>query len=292
MNIVIVGEGERAAWVERALGRLRSLAGLDGEGTTRLVHGGPDPGSLHVLAHEPIDAVVAVDAASLAQGPVHDQVAWREIVRRDALRAIYIREVVVRTGCRAVPLVGNDPTAWLGALARLLSLSSIDTIGAEELPAPDIGPVVQSPLVESYLVPLWSAAATQAPLVITWPRECFLDGDLPNEPLGPMMELAGRARILSYGPYLPLPAGSWRATAYFGFSSDIERLPFIFEVLTPPGITRGFFEVETGGFFTLELDFQVTDPFAQIEMRLASQDSALEGQAALIEVHLEAVVQP
>ena len=160
------------------------------------------------------------------------------------------------------------------------------------LPALDVRAVVESPLVASYLAPLWAVTGGQSPLVLTWPRECFLDGDQPNEPLPPTMELAGRARILAYGPYLPLPSGRWRATASFGFSPDIEKLPFIFEALTPPGITRGFFEVEAGGFFTLELDFQVIDPFARIEMRLATQDSALEGQVALIEVRLEAMEQP
>jgi hypothetical protein len=101
------------------------------------------------------------------------------------------------------------------------------------------------------------------------------------------MEVAGRARILAYGPYLPLPGGLWRAMAYLDFSVDIERMPFIFEADTGGNITRGFFEVEHGGIFTLALDFRVTDPLHPTEFRLISQDTALDGQAALIEVQLE-----
>lgn len=289
MNVVIVGEGERAAWVERTLGRMRPLAGAVNQGTTHLVRGGLDPGTLLVLAQERIDTVVTVDAVCLAQGAVCGEVGSRDTVRLDAERAIFIRELVRRTGCRAVNLVGNDSLGWHGELARLLSLPDIAVADVEPLSTLEVHTVVDSPLVASYLAPMWAGIDGQSPLVLTWPRECFLDGDQPNEPLPPMMELAGRARILAYGPYLPLPSGRWRATACFGFSPDIEKLPFIFEALTPPGITRGFFEVEAGGFFTLELDFQVIDPFARIEMRLATQDSALEGQAALIEVRLEAV---
>ena len=290
MNVVIVGEGERAAWVERTLGRMRPLAGVVSQGTTHLVRGGLDPGGLLAVAQEPIDIVVTVDAVCLAQGAAGArEVAWRDRVRQDAERAIYIRELVKRTGCPALKLVGNDSLGWHGELARLLSLPDVAVVEAETLPALEVHPVVESSLVASYLDPLWAVTNGMSPLVLTWPRECFLDGDQPNEPLPPMMELAGRARILAYGPYLPLPSGRWRATACLGFSPDIEKLPFIFEALTPPGITRGFFEAEAGGFFTLELDFQVIDPFARIEMRLETQDSALEGQAALIEVRLEAI---
>ena len=101
------------------------------------------------------------------------------------------------------------------------------------------------------------------------------------------IEVAGRARILAYGPYLPLPAGQWHATAYLGFSVDIERMPFILEADTGSGTTRGFFEVRAGGIFTLGLDFRIIDPLHPVELRLISQDSALEGQIALIEVQLK-----
>lgn len=292
MNIIIVGEGARAAWVERTFGRLRALAGPAGEGKTHWTGGGADPGELQAFAREPIDAVVVVDAARLVQSSAHDPAAWREAVHRDAIRAIYVRELAARAGCRVIPLVGNEMSAWLGALASLLSLADVDSVDAEVLPSFDVLATADLPLVACYLDPLWASIADRGRLVVVWPRECFLNGDAVGEPLPLVMELAGHGRILSYGPYLPLPAGHWRATAWLGFSPDNEKLPFIFEAFTPPSITRGFFEVEAGGFFTLELDFQVTDPFTPIEMRLVSQESAFTGQAALIEVRLELAEPP
>ena len=101
------------------------------------------------------------------------------------------------------------------------------------------------------------------------------------------VEVAGRGRILAYGPYMPLPSGRWRATAYLGFSADIGSMPFILEADTDAGITRGFFEVKQGGIFTLDLAFEVADPFHPVEFRLVSQDSALEGLVSLIEIRLE-----
>jgi len=101
------------------------------------------------------------------------------------------------------------------------------------------------------------------------------------------VEVAGRARVLTYGPYLPLPAGSWRATAFLGFSPDIGKLPFILEVDNGGAVVRGLFEVDRGGIFTVALDFHVNDAMQPIELRLISQDSALEGQVALIEVELQ-----
>lgn len=289
MNIIIVGEGPRAAWVEAILAHLRALPGAAGEVTIQRLGVSGDRDALHALVQTRIDIVIAVDAASLAQGSLHDTGPWREMIRKDAERAIFIRELVARAGCRVLALVGDDQFDWLGKLAQVLLLSDVDPGEVEALPALESGTTLESSLVGSYLNPLWAALTGPMLQPIVWPRECFLNGDFMGEPLPLMMELAGRARILLYGPYLPLPTGHWRATGCFGFSPDIEKLPFIFDAVTPNSVMRGFFEVESGGFFTVDLEFQVTDLLAPIEIRLASQDSALEGQAALIEVRLETI---
>jgi hypothetical protein len=155
-------------------------------------------------------------------------------------------------------------------------------------PPPDTGvPQGAAPLLDSYLSPVWRAAAGGHAPSVAWPREAFLDGDAPGEPLPAVIEVAGRARIVAYGPYLPVPAGAWRATAWVGFSPDIGRLPFILELDSGIAVSRAFFEAERGGIFSLDLDFRVADPLHPLELRLITQDSALEGQAALIEVRLD-----
>jgi hypothetical protein len=91
---------------------------------------------------------------------------------------------------------------------------------------------------------------------------------------------------LAYGPYLPLPAGDWCVTATLGFSPEVGRMPFIFEVDQGESLSRGFFEAEGAGFFRIKLSFGVKNPLQAIEMRLISQDSALEGDVSLVEVEL------
>lgn len=218
-----------------------------------------------------------------------------DTVRGEAQKAILAIELARRIP-RKLFLRLTEAAEWPRLIAELL-----DANPSEILPPIEPVPIVldagdesvgasapSSPsLLRAYLLPLVSAVEHPTSIVVTWPRDCFLYGDAPGEGLPATVELAGRGRILAYGPYMPLPPGRWRATAYLGFSADIGSMPFILEADTDVGITRGFFEVKQGGIFTLELEFEVSEPFHPVEFRLVSQDSALEGLASLIEIRLE-----
>ena len=207
-------------------------------------------------------------------------------MRGEAQRAVFALELT-RRAARTLVLSGGDAQAWVAALATLLAAPRSAELAGPCPPPTGSGTVVTTPLLQTYLQPLFTAAEHPEPFTLVWPREAFLDGDAPGETLPATVEVAGRARILAYGPYLPLPAGRWHATAFLGFSPDIGKLPFILEADTGGAVARGFFEVERGGIFTLALDFQVADALHPVELRLISQDLALEGQLALIEVKLE-----
>ena len=288
MTILLLGAGPRLAWVRSILEPARAQIGTEGT-PVRVVEGPPSRELLSSLAALPVEALVLVDHFPFAAGPPADAAATGEAVRGEAQRAVFAVELARRAE-RTLALEGNDAQAWAARLAGLLP-------GAELLarpdrpcpPSPGENRNLATPLLSTYLEPLFAAAARPAPLALAWPREAFLDGDAPGEPLPVTVEVAGRARILAYGPYLPLPVGHWRATAFLGFSPDIDKLPFILEADTGGAVVRGFFEVEHGGIFTLELDFRVADALHPVEMRLISQDSALEGQVALIELKLEYV---
>jgi hypothetical protein len=293
MTILLLGAGPRLAWVRSVLQTLYASARPESEPEAKfiVVDGPPTREGLVSLADGPIDALILVDHAAFAGHAAPEAAALAEAVRGEAQRAVFALELA-RRAARTLSLSG-DAGDWLNVLATLV---------AAPLPAepPDPCPLLPSRpdtpvatlLLHAYLEPLF-AAAGQIPigpatsLALAWSREAFLDGDAPGETLPATVEVAGRARILAYGPYLPLPAGAWQATAFLGFSPDIGRLPFILEADTGGSVARGFFEVERGGIFTLELDFQVTDALHPVELRLISQDSALEGQLALIEVELK-----
>ncbi|NQW55074.1 MAG: hypothetical protein HQ465_27955 [Rhodospirillales bacterium] len=300
MTILLLGAGPRLAWVRSILETHCAPAGAPSEtgaetGAEIVVFEGPPTHeALLSLTDRPIDALVLVDHFAFADGAVPEAAALAEAVRGEAQRAVLALELS-RRAARTLRLSG-DAEDWLNVLTTLLAVPL-----PAEPPAtcpPPAGPItpVATPLLHSYLEPLF-AAPGQGPsegqigsagiLALAWPREAFLDGDAPGETLPATVEVAGRARILAYGPYLPLPAGDWQATAFLGFSHDIGRLPFILDADTGGAVARGFFEVERGGIFTLVLDFKVTDALHPIELRLISQDSALEGQLALIEVELK-----
>jgi hypothetical protein len=216
-------------------------------------------------------------------------------VRHEAQKAILALELSRRIP-RTLLLRPAEAAEWPQLIAELLGVNPSEVLPlAEPVPlevlagdgSAALSALTSPPFLRTYLAPLLAAAEHPASIVVAWPRDCFLSGDAPGEGLPATVELAGRGRILAYGPYMPLPQGRWRATVYLGFSADVGSMPFILEADTDAGITRGFFEVKQGGIFTLELDFEVTDPFHPVEFRLVSQDSALEGLASLIEIRLE-----
>lgn len=278
------------AWVETML---RHWKGSQVEGEHQLrklvtVFGPPTRELLQDLVAEPIDVLVLVDHVPFADCSlpvdIPPSLPPAEIVREQAQRAILTLELA-RHATRTLALADDDLTIGLVNLAALLGQ------GADFTGAPNHEPVGvcapnDLPLVLTYLLPLFVGAGNPKPLSLVWPRQCFLDGDAPGAVLPATVEVAGRARILVYGPYLPLPVGHWRVRACLGFSSDIGKMPFIFEVDCGNTVSRGFFEVERGGIYTCDFDFEVADAMHPVELRLISQESALEGQVALIEVAL------
>lgn len=284
--ILLVGTGPRLDWVRSFLEAVRAQVPPEAAPEIGIIESPPSRELLVSLAGEAVDTLVLVDHAPFVVCPPPGALAPGEAVRNEGLRAVFALEVA-RRAARTLVLSGEDMQGWDTSLAAAVAAPlPADPLGPRP-PLADVGSAVSTPLSSTYLEPLFVAAARHGPLLLAWPREAFLDGDAPGETLPATVEVAGRARILAYGPYLPLPSGSWRATAFLGFSSDIGKMPFILEADAGGTVVRGFFEAERGGIFTLRLDFQVADPLHPVELRLISQDSALEGQLALIEVCLE-----
>lgn len=249
---------------------------------------------LAALVVEPTDVLVLAQQAPFLSGGTPADVS-ADTVRHEAQKAILAIELARRIS-RTLVLRVAEASEWPRLIAELLEVKLCDILPLNE-PVPielvsvdgSAAALVQpSPsLLRTYLAPLLATVEHLDWVEVAWPRDCFLYGDAPGEGLPATVEVAGRGRILAYGPYMPLPKGRWRATAYLGFSADIGSMPFILEADTDAGITRGFFEVKQGGIFTLDLEFEVTNPFHPVEFRLVSQDSALEGLASLIEIRLE-----
>lgn len=247
-----------------------------------------------MLAIEPTDVLILACHMPFANGGALADIST-DSVRDEAQKAILGIELARRIP-QTLVLRPAEAIEWPRLISELLGVDFsvvfplIKLVPMEAAAGGGNAAMSGSPLpslLDTYLAPLIAAAAHPASIVVVWPRDCFLYGDKPGECLPATVDVAGRARILAYGPYMPLPQGRWRATAYLGFSADIDSMPFILEADTDTGITRGFFEVKNGGIFTLELDFEVMDSFHPVEFRLISQDSALGGLVSLIELGLK-----
>jgi hypothetical protein len=295
MRILFMGDSPSALWAREFVERLFSESTVGVKPTLLLVEQPSTQEQLASLLEGSIEALILLDHVPFGGSSSAVDLPLDERVRHEARRAIFALELA-RHAARTQILVRSEAAHWPVTLAALLAGSQpadrSDAIlpTAVEGAAPSAPP--DTPLIATYLDPLFAAAADRGPLILTWRREYFLDGDAPNQTLPAIVEIAGRARHLAYGPYLPLPAGPWRATATLGFSPDIGNMPFLLEADTGDTMTRGFFEVDRGGIFRLELDFEVVNAMHPVEFRLISQDSALEGQVALIEIVLEQTVSP
>lgn len=292
MKILLLGGGPVVAWAHAFLEKVS--AALATKPKIVVTDGLVPHDVLATLNDDPADVLVLAQQTPFANDSALANVS-ADIVRHEAQKAILAIELA-RCIPRMLFLRPMEAEEWPRLLAGLLGVNASEVLPLAE-PVPAAGhadakglafsTLTVPSLLRSYLAPLLAAAEHPASIVVVWPRDCFLYGDAPGEGLPATIEVAGRGRILAYGPYMPLPKGRWLATAYLGFSADIGNMPFILEADTDAGITRGFFEVKQGGIFTLALDFEVTDPFHPVEFRLVSQDSALEGLASLIEIRLE-----
>jgi len=294
MRVFLLGGDPEGVWARTFFDKVSTASAAKLE--IVVVDGLAPHAALAALDVAPTDVLVLAQQAPFANDGASADVST-DSVRHEAQKAILALELTRRIP-RTLLLRPAEAAEWPQLIAGLLGMDPSEVLPlAEPVPIEVVavaGSAVRSELLppspsllRSYLAPLLAAAEHPASIVVAWPRDCFLYGDAPGEGLPATVELAGRGRILAYGPYMPLPRGRWRATAYLGFSADVGSMPFILEADTDAGITRGFFEVKQGGIFTVELEFEVNDPFHPVEFRLVSQDSALEGLASLIEIRLE-----
>lgn len=282
MKVFVLGSGPAWIWVRAFLDNAAKALIVKPE---IIVLGEASPRDfLAELTVEPSDVLVSVQQELLV-----NEILPPDALRNEAQKAILAIELA-RQVPRTLLLKVAEAAEWPRLISELLGTGVVDVepldVPAET--AAENGNVVGSAsLLRRYLAPLLAATKQSNLIAVAWPRDCFLYGDAPGEILPATVEVAGRGRILAYGPYMPLPLGRWRAIAFLGFSADIGSMPFILEADSDVGITRGFFEVKQGGIFTIDLEFEVIDSFYPVEFRLISQDSALEGLVSLIEIRLE-----
>jgi hypothetical protein len=137
-----------------------------------------------------------------------------------------------------------------------------------------------------YIDPLKRYLLLREEVEINWPRELFAHNGGLGPP--PVIDLAGGIRHLYYGPYLPLPAGSWIFTVCIGFGGALDQPSFAIEAYTDQPIAKGFFTVKDAGIYQVALPVRHNEPSQLIQVRIANYESVLDGTMALIDVRIVA----
>jgi len=125
------------------------------------------------------------------------------------------------------------------------------------------------------------ALAGQMPTRLIWPRDLFGVADSPNEPAMRDIDIAGRARCLVFGPYMPVFAGNWKARMILGFSAETVGVPFTVDVGTPERIAHTAIIPDAAGVFEVSLDFTIEEPDGPVEIRVFMDRAAFDGHIAL-----------
>ena len=135
-------------------------------------------------------------------------------------------------------------------------------------------------MIGGALSPLIQMSFSENAGPIVWPTEAFLSGDRPDTPASLVAELTGGARILYYGPYFYLPAGSWSARMMVGFSAGARRTPFSVEVVAGQLLARASMIPESKGIFHASFGFTHDDASQPVEIRVRTDRGAIEGRLA------------
>lgn len=121
---------------------------------------------------------------------------------------------------------------------------------------------------------------------LVWSRELFFAADAPARATG-IMDLAGGARVLVYGPYIHLPTGHWTAQVYLGVSPEAAGQMLLIEAYAGAPLAAASLQPPSGGIFTAEVGFAVGEPVGQgLEIRVCVAQDDAQGRLAFGRVEL------
>lgn len=130
------------------------------------------------------------------------------------------------------------------------------------------------------------AVANGAPEPIVWPLCAFYSGDRAGELAAPIVETAGPARILYYGPYFHAPAGDWRVDVQLFFSNDVPDSMLSAEIFTSELLAQVGMHPEHAGLFEAGMKVTLPDAGERVEFRLWTRFGAFSGHMGLRQVTL------
>jgi len=127
---------------------------------------------------------------------------------------------------------------------------------------------------------------------LNWERGLFyLLEDGLAEPAARAIDLTGRPRMLFYGPYIAIPAGSWNAEIFVGVSQDGLGTPISIELYERGGgeLARARIVPDKAGVCRVDLAVKQSNSASPLELRIRLESSAFDGKIAIGYVQLNSV---
>ncbi len=121
---------------------------------------------------------------------------------------------------------------------------------------------------------------------LEWPRDLFFTSNERND-APELINLAGPARCIIWGPYLHLPKGNWTARVDFELSDNVSRNEIEADIYDGQDVlVVAHTELPTAGVFSFELQFLIRGPHQQMQLRISLLKGAIEGRFGLRRVSL------
>lgn len=113
---------------------------------------------------------------------------------------------------------------------------------------------------------------------IPWSEKLFIydERGSRNWPEWGVLDITGRPRILVWGPYVALPAGTWRAVIRFGVDADAARREFRVDWGTPSACVSEYVKPGQPGMYEVTLDWLFGEADAA-EIRLILSEGSFMG---------------
>jgi hypothetical protein len=122
--------------------------------------------------------------------------------------------------------------------------------------------------------------------VAVWPVSMFLKWDVDGAFIDGPIELLGPGRFIICGPYLHLPVGAWRMTVQIEVEECLSDNQIGADIFSERILTAIEARLPPSGRFSFNLDFDVVNPLAPVEIRMQLLTGAIEGRLSLVDVRL------
>ncbi|WP_377295141.1 hypothetical protein [Rhizobium sp. SG2393] len=116
------------------------------------------------------------------------------------------------------------------------------------------------------------------PASIDIPTEMLIRAEPPHPHLEGTIELLGPSRILTFGPYMHLPIGRWRAELRFNVRDNYSGNEFAMDIYSGDSVLAfAKTRMPREGTFQAELEFDIASSQAPFEVRTFVYVGAIEG---------------